>query len=171
MRTATAPLPSQRGVALVVTLVVLIGISVVSLASLKTGVFELLMAGNEEARTSAFQRAKAGLDAVAARISNFVVIGDIGYRNCTPGATVAGCAMNNITVPGEFDPTGSEMFVERLAPLSACPPRGMATSCENFSVSSFAIDAHYSDTPNRGGRSRQQEGYLILVPRLDQGRQ
>ncbi len=175
MKTRTRPpaTPShQRGVALVVAVVILIGISVVSLSSLKTSVFELLMAGNDEARTSAFQHAHAGLDAVAVETTNFVVTGGLGYRNCTASFEPSSdCNQMDITVPDAFDATNTQMYVERLAPLATCPPRGMETSCENFTVAIFAMDSHYNDTANRGGRSRQQEGYLILVPRLDQGRQ
>ncbi len=65
MKTMNLP-NQQQGVALAVAMILLLGVTVVSLASLNTSLLELVMSGNEQARMSAFQKAQAGLDAVEA---------------------------------------------------------------------------------------------------------
>ncbi len=175
MRAATVqtskPPRTQKGVALVIAMVALIGITVLSLASIKTGLLELLMASNEESRMNAFQQAANGLDAVTSEGSNFTLVGGIGYTNCTAGHSDAGaCNAFNVTLPESFDPTNKEMKVTRIEPNDACPPRGMKTSCQNYSTSSFAVKSNYDAVQQRLGRSVQNQGYLVLIPRIERGR-
>lgn len=167
MHDMTLPKP-QQGVALAIALMILVGVTVVSLSMLATSMLELVMAGNEEARTTAFQKAETGLDAVAVDGSNFQVFGAVGYKNCTSGfASKYGgtCNATSIALPTGFDATGTEMNVAREAPLEQCPPRGMSTSCESYSVATFSIDSRFDATQTRGGRSDLIQGYLRLVPR------
>ncbi len=51
----------QRGAALAIAMILLVGITVVSVAALNTGTLELMMAGNEESKMTAFQRAGSRL--------------------------------------------------------------------------------------------------------------
>lgn len=163
---------SQQGVALAVALMILVGVTVVSLSMLASSMMELVMAGSEEARTTAFQKAEAGIDAVAADTSNFQVFGNVGHKNCTSGfASKYGgtCNATAVTLPGGYDATGSEMSVRREAPLEQCPPRGMSTSCESYSVATFSMDSRFDATQTRGGRVDLIQGYLLLVPKSEQG--
>lgn len=166
-------IPAQRGVALPVALVVLVGVTVISLASLRTGLLEMVMAGNEEARINAFQQALNGLDAVSSVNDNFSVTGGVGYTNCTPGHSGADTVCDAVTLalPDGYDATHNEIYVERVGPLKTCPPRVMNTSCESFNVASFAAHSAYDDLAARGGRSVQKQGYMVLVPNIDPGRQ
>lgn len=162
----------QQGVTLAVALVILVGVTVVSLTMLSTSMLELVMAGSEEARTTAFQKAEAGLDAISVDESNFRVFGNVGYKNCTSGFayTYGGtCDLTTITLPTGYDATGNEMSVRREAPLEQCPPRGMSTSCTSYSVATFSTDSRFDATQTRGGRIDLVQGYLILVPRTAQG--
>lgn len=59
-----APLPPrQRGVTLVIGLIMLLVLTILAVSSMGTARLQLLMAGNTQARESAFQVAQAGLDA------------------------------------------------------------------------------------------------------------
>lgn len=171
------PPGAQRGVALAIALVALVGVTVISIASLKTGLLELLMAGNEESRMNAFHQAANGLDAVAAIPENFALVGGVGYTTCTANYGLDGrsgdrgdCSAFNVTLPAGFDDADMEMAVSRIDPQDACPPAGMKTSCEYFSASSFSVRSNYDGTQHKAGRSVQTQGYMVLVPRIEQGR-
>jgi len=163
---------TQRGVALAVAMMILIGVSVVSLSALTTSMWQLVMAGSEEARMSAFQQAQNGVNAVTVTNTNFLVAKGVGQNNCTSGFSSkygVTCNDTSITLPSDYDSTGTEIGVERVAPLEKCPPRVMSTSCENFSVASFSIDSRHDATEARGGRTDVIQGYLVLVPKFQQG--
>lgn len=155
---------SQRGAVLLVALVLLLGVTVVSLSSLNTGLLEMIMAGNEEARIAAFQRAQAGIDAIATDPANFPVVGGIGDTNCTGNITGETCTETNLSFPNGFDGARHSAKTERLGPLLACPPRGFATSCDAFKVAHFSVDSRYDEIENRGGSARLFQGFMVLVP-------
>lgn len=168
---------SQKGVALAIALMALVGITVISLSSIKIGLLEMVMASNEESRMTAFQRAVNGLEGVTAIPQNFALIGGTGYTNCTANYGQDGrsgdrsiCNAFTVSLPAGFDTTDAEMAVSRIQPEDGCPPRGMKTSCENFSVSAFSVRSNFDATQKRLGRSTQQQGYLVLVPKIERGR-
>lgn len=174
MRTSTPshPLSRQRGAALAIAMILLVGITVVSVAALNSGTLELMMAGNQEAKMSSFQRSQDGVDATSSILGNFLVFGPIGYKNCTPGfATKYGitCATNNVVFPDAYDSSDTEVLIERESPDLRCPPRGMATSCETFKVATFSVDSRFDKTSSRGGRTELVQGFLVLVPGSEQG--
>ena len=155
----------QRGVSLVVSLVLLIGVTVVSLSALTTGLLEMLMAGAEEARMTAFQKAQAGVEAIAGDTANFAVVGGVGNSNCTSNFNGSeSCSQTTLALPAGFDTAKHSARSERLNPLLACPPRAFATSCDAFKVAHFSVDSRFRDTANRGGRSEVLQGYMVLVP-------
>lgn len=155
---------TQQGAVLLVALVLLLGVTVVSLSSLNTGLLEMIMAANEEARITAFQKAQAGIDAIASEPSNFPVVGGIGDTNCTGNITGETCTETNLAFPNGFDAVKHSAKTERLSPLLACPPRGFATSCDSFKVAHFEVDSRYDEIENRGGNSRLFQGFMVLVP-------
>ena len=159
----------QRGVVLAVAMVVLLGVTVVSITALSSSLLDIRMAGNAEDTTRAFNIAQGAVDAVISDAANFPIIGGIGYSTCTGTygdvAEVPGfCNRTDLSLPSSFDTGTSAARTERLDPLRSCPPRGMATSCENFKVASFAIEGHHDDVDNGRGRAIVNEGYLVLVP-------
>jgi hypothetical protein len=155
----------QRGISLVVSLVLLVGVTVVSLSTLSTSLLEMLMAGAEEARMTAFQKAQAGIEAIASEPANFAVVGGVGDSNCTTSFSGSeSCSRSSLTLPAGFDSAKHAARSERLNPLLACPPRAFATSCDAFKVAHFSIDSRFKDTANRGGRSEILQGFMVLVP-------
>ena len=164
----------QRGVVLAVAMVVLLGVTVVSITALSSSLLEVRMAGNAEDTTRAFNIAQGAVDAVISEAGNFPIIGGIGYSTCTGTyadvAEVAGfCNRTDLALPASFEAATSAARTERLDPLRSCPPRGMATSCENFKVASFTIEGHHDNVEGGRGRAIVHEGYLVLVPDLGQG--
>lgn len=164
----------QRGVVLAVAMVVLLGVTVVSVTALSSSMLEIRMAGNTEDTARAFNVSQGALDAVISDAANFPIIGAVGYSTCTSTyasvAKPAGtCDRTDLALPASFDAAKDAARTERLDPLRSCPPRGMATSCENFKVASFAIEGHHDDVADGGGRANVHEGYLVLVPDLGHG--
>jgi type IV pilus assembly protein PilX len=104
---------SQQGAALLTALIMLIAVTLLSLASLGTSMMELRMSGNEESSMQAFQSAQAAVDALIDQdektpltaFKNFAVTGSLGYTQCsgnvpvgTPGYP-ASCQDNRIILP------------------------------------------------------------------------
>ena len=72
----------QRGAILMVSLVFLLLMTIVAISAMKTGIFELLMSSNEQARIEAFQRAQSIMDDIFSEPDNIPVAGKIGDRFC-----------------------------------------------------------------------------------------
>lgn len=166
---------TQRGVALVVAMVILVAVTVVSLSSLTVSLLEVRMAENEEARMVAFQEAQAGVEAITPTIDSFAVLGGVGSANCTPDSAdssrpdplpALGCNVPDIILPTEFDSRTSVM-IRRLSPETQCPPEFLETSCSGFGIASYGIVSNYDDTANRGGRSTITQGFAVLLPSLN----
>ena len=164
----------QRGVSLAIAMVLLIGITTIALTSLQTGLLEMVMAGNEESRISAFQKAEAGIDAAKVVTTNFVIGTVVDHTNCTAGFASKysdiSCTESNIAYPANFtgteDANDTEVVIRRLAPLFAdcAPVRGIETDCASADFASFAVESRYRSSRPRGGRATVVQGYLVVVP-------
>lgn len=155
---------SQRGAVLVVSLVLLAGVTLVSLSSLEMGLLELVMSGNEEERMKAFQYAEAGADTLISDELNFPVVGLAGETNCTAAKTGETCTRTSLSLPGEFDTAKHWAKTERLHPVFGCPPRAFGTSCDIFRVAHFSVDSRYTNVAARGGQSHVVAGYMVVAP-------
>ena len=114
----------QQGVVLVVALVLLVAITLLSLAGISTTTLELQMATNQQERVNAFQQAEAGIDGVVSNLNNFPVTGPVGAERCTTdfddtskyyNATDVDCGSYDIAVPAGFSLDYSRAAVERMA--------------------------------------------------------
>jgi hypothetical protein len=155
---------SQRGAVLIMSLVLLVGITLVSVSSIDMGLLELVMSGNEEERMKAFQSAQAGVDAITSDELNFPVAGLAGETNCTATRSGETCTKTSLSLPGEFDTGKHWATIERLHPVFGCPPRAFGTSCDVFRVAHFAVDSRFTNVAARGGRSQVLEGFMVVVP-------
>ena len=82
------PLPShalhrQSGAALVVALILLVAITLLALASMNTASLDLIMAGNEQYRSRAFNAAEAGLEQAAHQYTTFTTSGSLSSAGST----------------------------------------------------------------------------------------
>ena len=154
----------QHGAVLIISLVLLVGVTLVSLSSIHTGLMELTMSGNEEARMTAFQQAQAGVESVLAEAfsddSDVLLAGLVGASNCTASKSGETCDQTSLSFHTGIDANKHWAKSERLNPLLACPPRVFATSCDNFQVAHFSVDSRFDDVATRGGRAEVVEGFM-----------
>ena len=190
MKTMNLP-NQQQGVALAVAMILLLGVTVVSLASLNTSLLELVMAGNEQARMSAFQKAQSGLDAVEAEIcadykAFFAPYVGTGYAVCaSTGFDNKTCDVTTLPLPVDYvNPdalANTQIRARRFGTFQRSPPRGddtvnaadLSTSvaCRGYrpssSLKSYAqilIESKYDAIASRGGRAHLVQGFLIELP-------
>lgn len=162
----------QQGIVLFASLIFLIVVTMIGLASMRSSTLELRMSLNEESRISAFQQAQAMSDAIIFTPGSTPVVGDVGYRICT--ASVPGgvpCDQRNLTVPnayiqGEVGAGHLTAVVERVGSNTSPPPRGLDSSVDKFSAPTFRVQSTYDREAEGLGRSTLNEGVLVLIPRL-----
>lgn len=184
---------AQQGAALLTALIMLIAVTLLSLASLGTSMMELRMSGNEESSMLAFQSAQAAVDAVidqdekspSTAIKNFAVVGALGYTKCSPNTPVgtpgypASCQATDITLPtvmigpekvfddggGGASGKGNIVAIERISD-SGCPPRSnkLGTSCSKQSAAVFRVDSTFNKAFLGQGKGGVSQGYLKLIP-------
>jgi hypothetical protein len=163
----------EKGVALVIALVLLVAVTLLSLAAISTTSLELLMASNQQARVNAFQQAEAGVDGVNANLENFRVTGLVGAGRCTTdfldttkyydASSEVSCNTFDIVVPTGLSLTHSRVAVERLAPRLQAAPRFIETSAEKLKVATYKIDSRYDARDTRGGRAEHNQGVIVTV--------
>lgn len=176
-----APL-RQRGVTLAVILMLLIGVTVVALTSLQTGLLEMVMAGNEEARVAAFQKAQAGIDAAFPRLVQkdipLVRAHSLDIVRCTPGMDSRypdiECDVYDVVFTPEFQSSpdrphtdvalrtvsysDSWSVCDRLQTGASQVSSG-TTTVDRYLVE---LDGRYQSPNFRGGRGRVVQAFCIL---------
>ncbi len=147
----------QRGTTLFVALILLIGVTMLSLASVGTSTMELRMARNHEDTSHTFQTALATVDYVIADSSNLPTSGPL----MTP---------QTVALDGEtlFDTTGGDAIAATAARLEDCapPPRARgATSLMAYSAFWYEVTADVDRNDSGMGRSAMSQGYILLGPK------
>jgi type IV pilus assembly protein PilX len=79
---------AQRGVALVVALILLVMVLLIGLAGSRGALLQERMSANMYDRSLAFQRAESGLRAAEGAITNDWKITDLGGMDCSPGVAL-----------------------------------------------------------------------------------
>lgn len=172
-----SPPKRQQGVVLVIALVLLIAVTLLSLAGMSTTTLEFIMASNQQARVNAFQQAEAGIDGVNSNLEdNFRVAGPVGWGRCTVGFHDADkyydatgevtCNTFDVAVPAGFDLSHSRVVIERLPPWRQHPPPFMETTV-TAKVATFKTDSRYDARDTRGGRAEHNQGRIVTVPPSD----
>lgn len=166
-RTAIHPATRQDGVALAISMILLVVITLLGLSAVRFTVNDLKIASNEQVRVTAAQASQSVVDATVADSGNTPVIGGIGYKSCT--SSVANCDQNTVVLPNNYlaaDVSGGHVTaeVERLAPLLGPPPRGIGSSLAKFSAAYFAVGAVYDKLDSGQGKSAVDQGVVVLVP-------
>lgn len=169
----TAYRTRQRGAALFTALIMLVAVTLVTLASLGTSLLELRMSGNEEMTMQAFQISQAGIDEIIRDHSNNVsVIGDVGYIRCTANYTDT-CDDQIITIPVTvpfLDPDTSDtsnisVAVERITKDQPVPA-GLGTGTGS-SATTFSIRSKYNKAWRGAGIADTVQGFMKLTPKVD----
>lgn len=160
---------SQRGVVLVVSLLVLLVLGVIAATMARTSLLELRMAGNEEARIAALQQALTGIDAVLADPANLPPASTLGHRSCLDGVTATGCDDHAITIASAALPaTGDlDLAAVRVAPLAGPMPvmaQDRASSAIHYVVGKFEVQARYDGSGEQRGHAALAQGVLVRQP-------
>ena len=162
---------TQRGVALAFGLLLLVVITIVSIAAMRGSIFELQMARNEEARITAFERAQSIIDGTVAVITNLVVAGQVDDTNCL-GTEYTGCDSTTVALDANVDAAISSrasVRVTRLAPEFAPAPPVAGSSANVFEAAQFEVESTYDATSTREGRASLAQGVMVLVATGQQG--
>jgi len=158
----------EGGVVLVVSLLVLLMLGIIASTVARTGLLELHMAGNEEARIAAMQQALAAVDAILARAGDLPLAGGVGYRLCLPGSPGLACDEHSLVLePGAVSAAGSvDVAVTRIAPLEGRIPvmaESQASSTVYYRVATFEVQAVYDGAARNPGRAAIAQGLLVQV--------
>jgi len=162
------PGAGQRGVVLVVTLLVLLLLGLIATTVGRTNQLELHMAGNDEARIAALQQGLGAVDAVLASATNTPLRGGVGYRVCIPDSPDATCDEHTLVVaPGAQPAVGTlDVAVTRLAPLEDRIPvmaEGRASSTVYYRLAKFEVQVTYDATGQDLGRVALAQGVLVRL--------
>lgn len=165
----TAPV-AQRGVALVIALVILIVTTLIALSASRFTVLEVRQSSNFETLRDAQEAAQSVVEGVIALPETILVTGSVGDVNCTPTPGLSGCTSTNLALPGNLfqsEIAAGKVWgkAERLAPLFRGLPRirGTGSSTVEFKGASFSVQGSYDRTDIRLSRARVDQGYLVPV--------
>ena len=164
---STATFRRQSGVILVTSLVFLIAITLLAIASMRSSTIGLHMSQNEESRIVAIQGAQALADAIVSDPNTTPVIGEPGFTICT--ATQTNCTRNDLTmtnaIMAQYTTSGVvSARVERMFPALRPAPRGVESSMDKFVGASFEVTSTYDRVAEGLGKQTVVEGILVLVP-------
>lgn len=161
----TTPLSSQRGASLMTSLILLVGLTLVSLGSLGTSLMELRMSNNAESGMSALQLAQAGVDATLATPADyFIVDGTVGSTRCY---NTSGCTATIASMPTPIDPpNGAHTIRITRVTNETCPPRtrDSASSCAKLHATAFVTESSYDKSLAGQGQAQLAQGYIRLIP-------
>jgi len=151
---------NQSGAALVIALIMLIVITLISLASSFTSIFEMKLAGNKRASTDAFFAAESGVQIVMAKIENFDIPGKYVAEKYNPFI---------ITDPSDPDynpnPTNAKAVITHLMDQSG-PPRNVGGMGGGVDYVYYVIESTGQDQLDLGSMKStctiQQKVYRIV---------
>ena len=146
----------QAGAVLVLVLMMLIGITLISMATVNTSVMELRMARNAESGVNNFQTALSAVDFVISDPANLPTIGPL----MVPTA---------VALTGTvFTVSGGDSLTASAVRVSECglPPRmRAANSLMAFSAFNYEITANLDKNNSGMGRTGVVQGFLRLAPK------
>jgi PilX N-terminal len=159
----------QRGVVLVVSLLVLLLLGIIATTVARTNLLQLRMAGNDEARTAAMQQALAVVDAVLPSAVGAAPAGGVGYRLCLADSADPGCDEYSLALAGGALPaTGNTaVAVTRVAPLEERMPvlaEAQANSTVYYRVAKLEVQVSYDGSAAGIGRATIAQGLLLRLP-------
>ncbi|TFG85918.1 MAG: hypothetical protein E4H19_07395 [Chromatiales bacterium] len=157
----------QHGGVLLVSIIFLVVLGLLGLASMNTSRLALRMANNTEAQSSAYQAAQALADAVAATPSMTPIIGGAGYTVCTPD--VDPCNAATLFLPpsdladaiDDGDLWGTAVMTD---PTNNPPPRGLGFSADKFTATGFEVNTTFDRAAAGLGTAEVTQGIIVVTP-------
>lgn len=160
----------QRGVALVVALILLVITTLIALSASRFTVLQVRQATNLETVREAQQSAQSIAEGVVSTLVVNVVSGAVGDVNCTNTTGLTGCTTKTIVLPGGMFATeigAGKVWgkTERVQPLlrNLRGNRGTGSSIVDFKAASFNVSSSYDRTADRLSRASVDQGYLVPI--------
>jgi hypothetical protein len=158
----------QSGAILIIALVFLVAITLLTTSAMSSSKIGLFLAQNEESRISADQAAQALADAIVANPASTPVVGETGFRFCTPGGyrcDRTDLPVSNTVLQAEVDSDHMSASVERTGTLFRPPPRVVESSLDKFTSASFTVTTTFDRVDEGLGFQQVTEGVMVLVPK------
>lgn len=162
----------NRGAVLLLSMIFLLLLAMIAGTVMHTSVLEFRMAGNDQFREEAFQKAQAIATALSEDTDNFPVTGGVGYTICQAGDGDAACDVSSIVVDATVAavPAGTTLVyrVERQGPMimESLPFRqsqSNASSSLAFDAALFEANVSVDGSSARLGRAGVAQGVARLV--------
>ena len=153
-------LKDQSGVALVISLIMIVILTLIGLASTYSSTFEIKLSGNKRGTTDAFYAADSGVQVVVSNIKNFDL----------PGKYVDD-KYNPFTDSSNPNPTKAKVTIAHDT-IQQGSPRGIQMSATNFGFEHYVVESTGSDqmelSPIKSNCTIQQK-VVRMVPTLQGG--
>ena len=146
----------QRGVVLMVVLMMLLGITLISMTTVTTSVMELRMARNAEFGLNNFQTALSAVDFVISDPANLPTVGPLMQPEDVP---LSG---------SPFDLLSGDALTASAVRVGECglPPRmGAANSLMAYSAFNYEITADLDKNASGMGQTGVVQGFLQMGPK------
>lgn len=163
---------SSRGAVLLLAMLFLLLMAMVAGTVMQTSILEFRMAGNDQFREEAFQRAQGIASAISERHSNFPVVGDVGYTLCKDNSASTGCSADLVALDPDIVsvPAGValEYQVERQGPaiLEGLPfrlPEGSASSSVAYDAAVFETSVEVDGGTVGLGTAQVVQGVAVVI--------
>lgn len=168
----------QRGAVLLLSMIFLLLLAMVAGTTMHTSTLEFRMAGNDQFREEAFQKAEAVAAALSENTDNFPVAGGVGYTVCKTGETDPACDMTTLNLSGDVTEVAPgvtvDYRVERQGPavMASLPFRqsqSQASSSLAFNAALFEATVSVDGSAVRLGRAEVAQGVARLIANSAQG--
>ena len=160
------PACHQRGISLFVSMILLAAITILTLISARSTLLELTMAGNEQQRITAFEKAQAAIDKLYEDRTSVINFNTApGYTYCNSHAT-GDCDADTINLSEDdgFN-DDNEVWVKRVGEASlVCPPAFLQISCVDAKAAFFEFRSQYDARESRAGNVAITQGILSILP-------
>jgi len=153
-------LKDQSGVALVISLIMIVILTLIGIASTYTSTFEIRLSGNKRGTTDAFYAADSGVQVVVANVENFGLPGKYVDNKYDP-----------FTDPNNPNPTKAQVLIQYDTTQEGSP-RGSGFSAINFEFRHFVIDSKGQDQLDLNlvkSACEVEQKVVRLVPTLQGG--
>lgn len=157
---------AQSGAVLLISMVFLLLLAIIAGTVSQTSILEFFMAGNEQFREEAFQKAQAVVTEVSGDINNFPVVGQVGHTTCPSGCnSTYSPTLESTSVNPEYD---TEYQIVRRGPLfkESLPFRqgeGSGSSTTSFDAATFELDVKVDGSASRLGKANVIQGMAVVV--------
>ena len=152
---------SQKGTALISALVLLVALTMISLAGIQSSSVQLQISGNDEETVVAYEYAQSVVDAVIENSSYFPVGAANGHTLCMTAET--GCNDTPISFTETMFAGKTLQAKVTLVKVGPAPRMYNASDLENTTAAYFDVKGSYDETTNNGGKAEVVQGLVKVI--------